>query len=104
MPPLVRDIKNGIDLDIIEKMENDYLSCSGPCRECWAISLCHMCWVHLYPDPSRQSQKFKNERCEVTKEKYKYVLNSYIDIIEESPDSFENINKKINNFDKEKTK
>ena len=74
-------------------MENDYLSSCGPCRECWAISLCRMCWVHLYPDPSQPSQEFKNERCEGTKEKYKYVLKTYIDIVEKAPDAFDNISK-----------
>ncbi len=101
--PIIGDIENGFYWDVIKKMENDYLSSCDPCRECWAISLCRLCWVHCYPYPSKQSQEFKNEQCEGVRLKQKHVLKTYIDIIEKEPDAFANI-LKINDVYKEKTK
>lgn len=103
--PIIGDIENGFYWDVIEKMENDYLSNCDPCRECWAISLCRLCWVHVYPDSSQQSQEFKNVRCEGIRAKQKHELKTYIDIIEKAPDAFAK-NRKFeeNDFNKEKTK
>lgn len=100
--PVIGDIENGFYWDVIEKMENDFLSNCSPCRECWAISLCRLCWVNFFPDPSHQSQEFKNERCKGIRRKQKYLLKTYIDIIEKKPDAFANILKK-NDVGKEET-
>ena len=103
--PIIGDIENGFYWDVIKKMENDFLSNCDPCRECWAISLCRLCWVNFYPDSSQQSQEYKDDRCKGTRIKQKYLLKTYIDIIEKNPDAFANmLEENENDVGKEKTK
>jgi uncharacterized protein len=89
--PVIGDIENGLYWDVIEKMENEFLSNCEPCRECWAISLCRLCWVNFYPDASGQSQEYIREQCKGIRAKQKYLLKTYIEIIEKNPKAFTNL-------------
>ena len=63
-------------------MENDLLENCEDCYTCWAISICNICWVHLYKNEEKIDINTKRMFCENYKKSYLESLKRYATIID----------------------
>ena len=87
--PIVGNIKNGIDWDLIKKMEEDFLATCSSCYSCWAIGLCKICWNHIYDKHGKVNQLIKDRYCNIVKTKMPYALELFVEITDNNPKAFE---------------
>jgi uncharacterized protein len=75
--PSIGSIGRGLDPEAILGMEDDFLQMSGPCRECWALRMCKVCYQHIYSireDRPALSHETMRVACEDWKERLEASL------------------------------
>jgi uncharacterized protein len=50
--PYLGSARTGLDQDALRRMETDFMKVSGPCRTCWALRVCHVCFINMYASRS----------------------------------------------------
>ena len=87
MPKIV-DTDNGVNKKIIKKMEEDFLSTCEPCSKCWALTMCSVCWQHLYDYHGKYDPNIRKSFCKDLKDKATLSLKLYTRIINANPNAF----------------
>ncbi len=78
MPP-IGDIKNGIDIDKVFMLINDYVEiCNTDCRGCWALRFCRACFFNMRRE-RKICREEKREQCAVYKEALQKDLIFYLE-------------------------
>ena len=86
--PIIGNVNRGIDWDLIDSMKRDFLSTYGPCRSCWAINVCNVCWLDIYNNYRKVDQSIKNSICKTKLEEYKMGLRVFVALAENYGESF----------------
>jgi len=84
--PVIGNIKNGIDLDSINKYYFDQYEsmCTPNCTSCWAIRLCSSCYIDAFLEGKLSSQFLRNH-CDITRESKERFLQYTMDLLEFNP-------------------
>lgn len=92
--PFIGSVDTGIDFEAIKKYYIfDYKEKSLPaCSQCWAFNLCDICYAQCF-DSAGLNMNEKQIRCIETKDRYKYWLEYYHQVMEDSPEIIEEISK-----------
>jgi uncharacterized protein len=84
----IGNAEDGLDLRKIESIMEDYAKRSSPrCRECWAIRLCSLCFIHVVTD--KLDFENKEDCCRVHKEALLHNLKLYCGILQANPNALE---------------
>ena len=89
--PFIGDAWNGVNWKKVWEMEKDLLEHSKDCYKCWAMSLCEVCWVHLYTREPKTDLNIKRKYCNNFKAAYSESLMRYAQIIEYDPSILEKL-------------
>lgn len=92
--PLLGSVHRGLEQEALRKMEDDFLKLSGPCRSCWALRLCTVCYAQIYSLQNGQvslSPEIKQTACHECKTRTKAALSLYQEIFEINPKLLQNI-------------
>ena len=77
----IGNVEEGLDMRQIESIMDDFVERSSPrCKECWAIRLCSLCFIHTATD--RLDFEKKEHHCRVHKEVLLHNLKLYCRILE----------------------
>jgi uncharacterized protein len=80
----IGDVEHGLDFDRIDSIIREYAKKSSPsCRECWAIRLCSLCYIHATTD--RLDFEKKAERCEGHRNSLLAAMGLYCRILKKNP-------------------
>lgn len=80
----IGDVRHGLDFDRIDSIIRQYAEKSSlSCRECWAIRLCSLCYVHSTTD--RLDFEKKAERCEGHRNSLLAAMELYCRILKINP-------------------
>jgi uncharacterized protein len=80
----IGNVEDGLDFKRIQSIMQEFVDKSSPqCRNCWAVRLCSMCYIHAATD--RLDFKKKEEHCEVHRKALLHNLKLYCRILEENP-------------------
>lgn len=75
--PTIGTVRGGVDLEQIRAIVQEYCDSSfADCRECWAVSLCSMCFLHAYQNGKFSMEK-KREYCTSTRDSRAARLSLY---------------------------
>jgi uncharacterized protein len=85
--PVVGNVHNGIDLDAMRKIEEDFLSTCDPCYKCWTIRSCTICYQHIYYHGIEQDKK--DRICEQSRRNHHWSLRLIAETLEKYPRAFE---------------
>jgi uncharacterized protein len=76
--PIIGNIDYGIDWEILEKMRQDFLSSCKPCRNCWAVKMCNVCWTDIYNKYGKIDQNIKSNVCKKKLIEYEIGLKTFV--------------------------
>lgn len=86
--PVVGTLEGGMDRAALDKMEDSYLGTCGPCRNCWALRLCSLCYVHCYNDRQEIDRAMKAGFCARTRDRFDAILRLYLEVLDADPGAF----------------
>ena len=85
----IGSIEAGYDLRTVWRMLNEYAAESiRDCRRCWAVSICTVCFAHVFRE-GRVSIERKRRECRRVRGGLAASLKLYCTILEENPRAFE---------------
>ncbi len=82
----IGDVEQGFDYEKIHAFLMDYARFFKGCKSCWALRLCHKCFVSL---DQELDPKKKNELCRGKRRQIEQNLLSYCSVMEQNPKAFE---------------
>lgn len=89
--PFIGNVKEGMNWSYIKELENNLLENCKDCYKCWAMSLCGICWVHLFSSGPEIDIETKWRYCQNYKMGYLESLKRYAQIIEYDPGVLEKL-------------
>ena len=92
--PYIGSVDTGIDFDSVKEYYIfDYKEKSLPdCSRCWAINLCDICYAECFDEAGLNPEE-KQIHCAETRNRYKYWLECYHQMLEDSPEIIKDISK-----------
>lgn len=92
--PSIGDVRNGINIKNVKDYYIDGYNKNmiNTCKNCWAIRLCHSCYVDRY-DTKGFRQGFNFNSCDNEREAVKNELILYHSLLENNPEKIEEISK-----------
>jgi hypothetical protein len=92
--PSIGDVRNGINIKNVKDYYIDGYNKNmiNTCKNCWAIRLCHSCYVDRY-DTKGFRQGFSFNSCDNEREAVKNELILYHSLLENNPEKIEEISK-----------
>ncbi|MBI4859662.1 MAG: radical SAM protein [Candidatus Riflebacteria bacterium] len=82
--PVIGHADSGYDLDAIRRIREEWLSTCDPCKRCWALRLCRVCYKDIYSGDggSRVDPDEKFEACERHRSGMSSALTLYMEALE----------------------
>lgn len=94
--PIIGNLTEGINWEVISKMEEDYIQKIQPCYECWALVFCNICWAKLYfRDKNVIDTDYKKKFCDEIRQQIAFNLKIFSNLSEEFPEEISEILSKI---------
>lgn len=92
--PLIGNIHDGIDMDVIKKVYLDeYESmCTPVCSRCWAVRLCTSCFTDAFKNGNLDIKNLKNH-CFITRQSKERYLMYYCSLLEYNSEGLSYLNK-----------
>jgi len=80
--PILGNLNRGFDWDAVERMKKDFISTIKPCKNCWAVRLCNVCWVDVYDNTGKVNKKQKKDICKIRLKEYAIGLRVFMGLTE----------------------
>jgi len=91
----IGDYKNGLDEDKIEAIIKEYYRITEhDCKNCWALRMCNMCFVHAYTGKGVDPE-YKNSHCRLVREGLLYYLKFYTELMAKDEKVFDKLKYEI---------
>jgi uncharacterized protein len=80
--PIIGDINQGLNWDAVDRMKHEFLSTTNPCKQCWAVGLCNVCWVDIYDNNGQVNKNLKEDICKIRLAEYSIALRVFMELTE----------------------
>jgi uncharacterized protein len=84
----IGNVEDGLDMKQIELIMDEFVKKSSPrCRECWAIRLCSLCFIHAATD--QLDFEKKENHCKVHKQVLLHNMKLYCRVLDTNPNALD---------------